>query len=99
MMVPSMQVKRMWVRLAAVALAGAAASSASATTTAWWRFDDKAPSQQTTNSADWVVDSIHGVQTQPIMMKGGTDNQFEAETSAPRPSTSRRSRRASSMTR
>lgn len=71
MMVSSMQAKRMWVRLAAVALAGVA-SSATAQTTAWWHFDDKAPGQQTTNSTDWVVDSIYGVQAQPIMMKGGT---------------------------
>lgn len=85
MMVSSMQAKRMWVRLAAVALAGVAASSATAQTTAWWHFDDKAPGQQTTNSTDWVVDSIYGVQAQPIMMKGGTDNQFESGTSAPRP--------------
>lgn len=85
MMVSSMQAKRMWVRLATVALAGAAASSASATTTAWWRFDDKAPGQQTTNSTDWVVDSISYVQAQPIMMKGTTDNEFDAATPAPRP--------------
>lgn len=85
MKVSSMQVKQVGARLAAVALAGAAAFPASATTTAWWRFDDKAPGQQTASGEDWVVDSVSNVKAQPIMMAGETDNQFDSGTSAPRP--------------
>ena len=80
-----MHMKRKWGWLAVFALTGGAVSSATAETMAWWRFDDKVPGLQATSGSDWVVDSVRSVCAQPIMMAGETDNQFEVETSAPRP--------------
>ena len=81
--VSSIHVKLMWGRLAAVALVGAMGSPVMAETIAWWHFDDKEPGQRTESSTDWVVDSVRGVQAEPITVAGGSDTWHDHLTTRP----------------